>query len=166
MKHLYRFSFKNEQSCFCFMFDSPVGESPQCEGRASLFSEPEDRSSCPPPTEETHAESAPVKARHTFRRPRVARPGLTHPVTSCPPAKESPRASLAPPALCRASSLLKDNFTLQEDEDRIAAPFWRTPYAINLFLDSDVRTASVILRRVEISAKWDDNLIIPPPLIL
>lgn len=47
-----------------------------------------------------------------------------------------------------------DNFRLQKkDEDRIAVSFWTTPYAINLFLDSDVRTVSVILRRVKISAK-------------
>lgn len=43
--------------------------------------------------------------------------------------------------------------TKKQDEHRIAALFWRPPYAINLFLASGVRTASIILRRVEISAK-------------
>lgn len=84
--------------------------------------------------------SAPVKTRHTFRRPRVARPGLTHPVTSCPLSKESPRTSLSPPGHLQGFQSAQRQLQItKEDQDRIAAPFWRTPYAINLFLDSNER---------------------------
>lgn len=155
MKHLYGLSFKNEQSYFCFMFDSPVGEAPQrqCEGSASLFSEPEGRSSCPPPlTEEIHAESCESEAH--IQTPTCSPAGANSSSHFLSPVKGGSLHIFTSPRLSAGFPVCSDSFRLQKkDEDRIAAPFWTTPYAINLFLDSNVRTARVILRRVEISAK-------------